>query len=659
MPLTRTDVTALLFAGGGARRFTQDSPVLPDVWVAYAQSPNRRLDLLLTPYHPSSATDAPHRRNLVEGAAAGVSPVGRLATYLKDRLPTRSNVGQNQTGVVARCDFETLVRVLLPASSFWDGRLGHGVEIARNLRDPVERERLARLLAADARTAAHEPDGISPGELWLLRVVGTLAELRRAGAERPAAELREEFVEPWLDDDPPEQDDEPPLRDGTASGEFRTLALCRRLIDAVGRLLEDWDGRGPAEPLLYQVGLNRPARLAVRQSARAVKADAVVRLFETRCSGLTWAVLDDGIDRRHPAFADRAAGGTASRVRRVFDFTQIRHLLAEDGWGDPHLPLRTRRRLDAHPGLRRDLRRSLSSGRSFDWSLVQELIEVGAGEDEEDELIRDGGGLHGTHVAGILAADWRPDDLAPPPGGESVVGLCPDLNLIDLRVIDARGRGDEFAVIAALQFVRHLNATAHQPVVHGVNVSLAIAHDVTNYACGRTPVCLECERLVGDGVVVVAAAGNEGYAARDGAVGPAGLTFGGDYRTSSISDPGNAEAVLTVGATHRSAPHSYGVSYFSGRGPTGDGRAKPDLVAPGEKIVSCAPNGRLATRDGTSMAAPHVSGAAALLMARNAEFIGRPARVKDVLCRSATDLGRERYFQGHGMLDVLRALQAV
>jgi hypothetical protein len=59
------------------------------------------------------------------------------------------------------------------------------------------------------------------------------------------------------------------------------------------------------------------------------------------------------------------------------------------------------------------------------------------------------------------------------------------------------------------------------------------------------------------------------------------------------------------------------------------------------------------------MAAPHVSGAAALMLARTEELVGDPARVKKILCGSATDLGRERYFQGAGMLDVLRALQSV
>jgi hypothetical protein len=59
------------------------------------------------------------------------------------------------------------------------------------------------------------------------------------------------------------------------------------------------------------------------------------------------------------------------------------------------------------------------------------------------------------------------------------------------------------------------------------------------------------------------------------------------------------------------------------------------------------------------MAAPHVSGAAAMLMARYDELIGNPQRIKQILCESATDLGRERTFQGHGMLDVLRAFQRI
>ena len=101
------------------------------------------------------------------------------------------------------------------------------------------------------------------------------------------------------------------------------------------------------------------------------------------------------------------------------------------------------------------------------------------------------------------------------------------------------------------------------------------------------------------------------------------------YNTVSITDPGNAESVITVGSTHRSHPHRHGVSYFSSRGPTADGRSKPDLLAPGEDIDGPVPGGGLQAMHGTSQAAAHVSGAAAILMARYRELRGQPERVKD------------------------------
>src|SRR4029077_1593124 len=226
----------------------------------------------------------------------------------------------------------------------------------------------------------------------------------------------------------------------------------------------------------------------------------------------------------------------------------------------------------------------------------------------------------------------------------------------DLRVLpdNPADKADEFTIIAALQFIRYLNANKNLMLIHGVNLSLSVPHDVANYACGRTPVCEECERVVASGVVVVTAAGNRGFDKRERE--PAAY---GDYRYISITDPGNADGVITVGSTHRMLPHNYGVSYFSSRGPTGDGRTKPDLVAPGEKIQSTVPGDGIASMDGTSQAAPHVSGAAAILMARHRELIGRPAEIKRVLCRTATDPGRWRHFQGSGLIDVLRALQSV
>ena len=106
------------------------------------------------------------------------------------------------------------------------------------------------------------------------------------------------------------------------------------------------------------------------------------------------------------------------------------------------------------------------------------------------------------------------------------------------------------------------------------------------------------------------------------------------------------------------------------KGPTGDGRLKPDIVAPGEKILSCAagelmktgaPTGKCdyVERSGTSMAAPHVSGVIAAFLSVRSEFIGQAERVKEIFVSTATDLRRDRYFQGAGLVDLMRAIQSV
>jgi hypothetical protein len=437
-------------------------------------------------------------------------------------------------------------------------------------------------------------------------------------------------------------------------------AVAARVVDITAGL-EDmpWGASDvPTDvPLVWSVSLNRRARATVWRSRATVKADAAVRVFDVSCRDLAWAVIDSGIDARHIAFRARKSHGLRydapfetgrdrTRIVATYDFSVVRDLLTEDRLDETakQLPAATPNDVEA-------LRKRLEDGADVDWQLVGRLIQV----PHEDERYQPPRQEHGTHVAGILAGDCRADSEHEGPGENTPVGMCPDLQLYDLRVLNRRGEGDEFNVMAALQFVRYLNANSEAMVVHGVNLSLSIRHDIANFACGRTPVCDESERLVGSGIVVVAAAGNDGYLQYLTPRGPQD-----SYRSISITDPGNAAGVITVGSTHRFQPHTYGVSYFSSRGPTGDGRAKPDLVAPGEKIEGPVGGERdLKRMDGTSMATPHVSGAAALVMARHRELMGQPARIKQVLCSTATDLGRERYFQGAGLLDVLRALQSV
>src|SRR4029079_2790620 len=120
--------------------------------------------------------------------------------------------------------------------------------------------------------------------------------------------------------------------------------------------------------------------------------------------------------------------------------------------------------------------------------------------------------------------------------------VCPDLSLYDMRVLDENGESDEFSILAALQFVLYLIANSDNPLLQGVNISLSIRHKVKNFACGCTPVCEEVERLVNSGLIVVAAAGNDGYLELESA----GAVVSESYRSISITDPGNAQGVITV-----------------------------------------------------------------------------------------------------------------
>jgi subtilisin family serine protease len=608
------------------RRFTQDFPILPDVWIAYGRSPADRIELLLSPHNESdAATAATALRQRLEHDRTAAGGLWQAA-HPGMRAP---RVLFNESVVLSGLSFWELLRGALPLTDWWKRAIAP-------LGDDWSRSRLTELAARlnDSRTGGTPLTiGTDPRLLVKLIRIAACIESEREGQPIPEIAV-----------------DQP--------------ALTPAEIEAFARLFEDLMQPDPsAAGILWSASLNRQASTGVWRSRLTVKADAAARLFDAKTAGIRWAVLDTGIDARHPAFKRRDASGAIravdptaapddalnSRVVKTYDFLRIKELL------DPDAPLGPAGADADARGLqpiREELARSLKMGRAVDWTLLEPLLRIPQSESGYKPPQYDS---HGTHVAGILAANW-PEAAQQTPIQEPLYGVCPDLEFYDLRVLpdNPSDTADEFTIMAALQFIRHLNANKDVMLIHGVNLSLSVPHDVANYACGRTPVCEECERVVASGVVVVTAAGNRGFDKRERD--PSAF---GDYRYISITDPGNADGVITVGSTHRMLPHNYGVSYFSSRGPTGDGRRKPDLVAPGERIDSCALNDYFGTMDGTSMAAPHVSGAAALLLARHRELIGNPRRVKDILARTATDLGREPRFQGAGMVDVLRAIQSI
>lgn len=435
---------------------------------------------------------------------------------------------------------------------------------------------------------------------------------------------------------------------------------------------------------IYKLWPDFPVQSQVYRSVATIKADAAYRSFGAAGAGIVWAVIDSGIDASHPHFdVDRGHTLLSPEVRDLHRcFVDSEAIVP-----GTDIPYRAEAPEDPDSpppqvdGMLPDPQQRLARRKA--------LIDA-----HRDLALTDDFG-HGTHVAGIIAGTAKPGldvralervervnakgelergqfqhagTLAP----EQVRGVAPNCHLVSLRVLDGNGEGRSSDVIRALDYVRErLNDNPKLLRVHGVNLSVGYEFDAEMFACGQSPICAEVNRLVQSGVVVVAAAGNTGFGTVASAVRPTKVGL-----SNTINDPGNAELAITVGATHRDAPYTYGVSYFSSKGPTGDGRLKPDVVAPGERITSCGagrrlrkatesagvPEGRAAyymEDTGTSMAAPHVSGAIAAFLSIRREFIGKPLDVKRIFLTTATPLGRERYFEGHGLLDLIRAIQSV
>ena len=664
LPLQIIDL--LLLGAPDRRRQLQDLSVLGDVWSHLAQTPDTPPDLLVIPCWGHST--------------------GEVAQLLK-APGERHNRGRDDVSVafidgiiVATLSLDDLIEHVIPATTWWR-------DIERDWKSDTDRASasLAKWINAEIRNLLPRPKGVTPEEISRRR-----AEFAPDSASEAAARLGAllgTFVAARVETkDQPGRETPAWISFGPEADKifqevvdfFEAERIARLGVSALQTIFNRYQElkKGDIDHCgtIFQVTTNRDAELALTQSVPAIKADAARCLFTISCAKLGWAVIDSGIDHRHPGFRDQkeahriiSESGVAKadpdqppylaqmkhRIRAAFDFTRVRAILgvktSEVSKLADEIIAKSGMEKRECTGRLRKIIADRDDSRPVDWSNVEPLVALRLSDTTAPEVV------HGTHVAGIIGADWQVRNKVTGNFDVRLQGVCPDIGLYDFRVLGSDRGDSEFAVTAALQFIRYFNEALGFQRIHGVNMSLAIRHNVRNYACGQTPVCKQAEALIANGVVVVAAAGNRGYLQYQ----LADQSVYEGYAASSITDPGNADGVITVGATHRSAPHTYGVSFFSSRGPTGDGRLKPDLLAPGEKITSCVGPDRDDAMDGTSMAAPHVSGAAALLMARHEELKGNPQRIKEILCGTATDLKRERQFQGCGMVDVLRAIQSV
>ncbi|WP_143265366.1 S8 family serine peptidase, partial [Amycolatopsis lexingtonensis] len=231
---------------------------------------------------------------------------------------------------------------------------------------------------------------------------------------------------------------------------------------------------------------------------------------------------------------------------------------------------------------------------------------------------------HGTHVASIISGTGAAS-------GGRFKGVAPDAKLVVAKVFDASGEGDTAQVMAGIDWA----------VAQGAKiVNLSLGAGVSD---GFDPLSQQLDTLSAkNGTLFVVAAGNAGPGDR------------------TVTTPGSASSALTVGALDRDNT----LAWFSSRGPRlRDAVVKPEISAPGVGIAAARAAGTslgdpvddFYTRvSGTSMATPHVAGAAAILLQQHPDLSGEA--LKNTLVSTAKDVGLRWYEQGAGLLDIARAV---
>ncbi|HEY3332848.1 MAG TPA: S8 family peptidase [Capsulimonadaceae bacterium] len=293
---------------------------------------------------------------------------------------------------------------------------------------------------------------------------------------------------------------------------------------------------------------------------------------------------------------------------------------------------------------------------------------------------------HGTHVAGILAGNGKSSANV----GKTTVytqtfkGIAPEANIISVQVLDAVGGGSVSNVIAGIQWTV---ANAKKYNIRVINLSLG--HPVAE-SYTTDPLCKALEAAWKAGIIVVCAAGNEGRASAFYNAGAGNEGWGAAY--GSISSPANDPYVITVGAMKSidgNRAHD-AIATYSSRGPSrGDLIMKPDIVAPGNQVISTlsdqsyldtafsksnqipqsayvakgstnASSNKYFRLSGTSMAAPVVAGAAALMLQNDPTLT--PDTVKARLMVSADKLAGsdgvgDPFTYGAGYLNIPAAIE--
>ncbi|MGZ4566674.1 MAG: S8 family serine peptidase [Blastococcus sp.] len=255
---------------------------------------------------------------------------------------------------------------------------------------------------------------------------------------------------------------------------------------------------------------------------------------------------------------------------------------------------------------------------------------------------------HGTHMSGIIAGR---DAATTNPSGDSsdFVGMAPDSRIVSIKVADAKGQTDVSQAIAAIDWVVQ-NRDKNGMNIRVLNMSFG-TDGVQSYLLD--PLAYAAEQAWHKGIVVVVAVGNQGFG------------------TAKVNNPAYDPYLIAVGSDSTNGTATTADDTVSSFSNSGDGTRNPDVLAPGDHVVSLRDSGsyldtqfpaarigdRLFRGSGTSQAAAVVSGAAALLISQRPELT--PDQVKALLTGTARSLpDAAETAQGHGLIDLAAASAA-
>jgi hypothetical protein len=313
-------INTLLFETPGGQRFTLDSPVLPNVWMAYALAPEKSQDLILTVKDDRSSGKGANQLRLMIERLRGRAPDWGRSLQSEKELPRMTYIpGQ----IAVRLYFDELMRVVLPLTPWWR----RNYEALKQLEDrysgmktrpeftgfpqpglPFERDLREALMLMRQGMGGQVPDlssrareryirSIPVDLIWLVRIAGVIAHCAKnetslfGEGDRVSKILEKDFKLQTFDEhyNTIDTSDDDAIVVAVDDARKARSEICNQFT----KIYTEWcpDNEQPDEYFLWQATMNRKVELAGDDSSLTVKADAGRRLFDISCKKITWAVI--------------------------------------------------------------------------------------------------------------------------------------------------------------------------------------------------------------------------------------------------------------------------------------------------------------------------------------------------------------------------------